>query len=721
MKGLLTAAAALFAAVTLAHPVLEGVQRIAAPGIPGPVVPVGENAEAIVVSPLERNLEYPVVSASRFGEGRVVGVGHGGYLSRNSLDIADTCPMFVNLLRWASEEDDPVVGVVRRGDFANGLTHYGMPAQVVAADVDLATLNVLIGDINDFNTKQFKDLRAFVEGGGTLLVTHLGWGWLQLNPGKRIDQHPINQLCAPMGLVWSSSYGTSGESIPAKAGEPSHSAFLGLQMLGGGEEVTNEEREQAVWALSEALPAVGSGHELVETVGKIAAETDVRSYPTPQSPVSRADGLARVIAGYELAKTVQDPLNAGARPAAQAFPGAVPEEAERIRGSVTLDSGQHGWISTGLYAAPGETVSVVVPPELVDNAHIRLGAHSDQVYHKERWERAPEISFRFPVDQEVMEVANPFGGLIYVEIGPAHADSGHEVLFGNVVAAPHFVLDQTTQEQWEQVRAHPAPWAELQTRNVILTVPASAVRELPYPEDLMLYWDEVLDACADLAAVPRDRGRPERFVTDQQISAGYMHAGYPIMTHLDIVPVMLSKDAMLNRTHGGVWGLYHEAGHNHQNYDWTFNGTVEVTVNLFTMYVFDTVNNDPRYGRDEIWGDNRARMIREHMEAGAPFDKWQSDPFLALLMYLQMQQEFGWDAYKQVFAEYLALPQNERPQNDAEKRDQWLVRFSREVGRNLGPFFDLWGVPVSAEAKSMVEELPVWIPEEMETYVAGAR
>ena len=31
--------------------------------------------------------------------------------------------------------------------------------------------------------------------------------------------------------------------------------------------------------------------------------------------------------------------------------------------------------------------------------------------------------------------------------------------------------------------------------------------------------------------------KPERFVTDEQISAGYMHSGYPIMAHLDVVPV----------------------------------------------------------------------------------------------------------------------------------------------------------------------------------------
>ena len=79
-------------------------------------------------------------------------------------------------------------------------------------------------------------------------------------------------------------------------------------------------------------------------------------------------------------------------------------------------------------------------------------------------------------------------------------------------------------------------------------------------------------------------------------------------------------------------------------------------------------------------------------------------------MYAQMQQAFGWDAYRQVFATYRALPNDERPKNDDEKRDQWLVRFSRTVGRNLGPFFDAWGIPTSKAARDTIADLPVWMP-----------
>ena len=94
------------------------------------------------------------------------------------------------------------------------------------------------------------------------------------------------------------------------------------------------------------------------------------------------------------------------------------------------------------------------------------------------------------------------------------------------------------------------------------------------------------------------------------------------------------------------------------------------------------------------------------------FEKWKSDPFLALVMYIQIQQEFGWDPFRKVFREYLALPKKERPNTDAEKRDQWMIRMSRQVEKNLAPFFQLWGIPLSEEAISETNNLPVWISKD---------
>ena len=75
-----------------------------------------------------------------------------------------------------------------------------------------------------------------------------------------------------------------------------------------------------------------------------------------------------------------------------------------------------------------------------------------------------------------------------------------------------------------------------------------------------------------------------------------------------------------------------------------------------------------------------------------------------------MRIGFGWETYKKVFAEYRALPKEMRPKTDDEKRDQWMVRFSKAARRNLGPFFEAWGVKTSAAARDSIKSLPAWMP-----------
>lgn len=96
------------------------------------------------------------------------------------------------------------------------------------------------------------------------------------------------------------------------------------------------------------------------------------------------------------------------------------------------------------------------------------------------------------------------------------------------------------------------------------------------------------------------------------------------------------------------------------------------------------------------------------MAEGRPYEKLKSNPFLFLHMYIALQEQFGWEPFKKVFAEYRTLKPSERPQNDEAKRDQWMVRFSRAVGRNLGPYFERWNVPTSQAARDSVQDLPAW-------------
>jgi hypothetical protein len=185
------------------------------------------------------------------------------------------------------------------------------------------------------------------------------------------------------------------------------------------------------------------------------------------------------------------------------------------------------------------------------------------------------------------------------------------------------------------------------------------------------------------------------------------------MTHLNAATDMVIHSRLLS----GSWGLFHELGHNHQQKDWTFKGTGEVTVNLFSLYICEILCDIPW---DRAWGGNLARAqqrLADHVRAGRK--PWQQknknggdDLALRLLMYSQVQRAFGWEAFGHTFAEYRDLPADERPRTEQEKRDQWLVRLSRAIHRNLGPFFVAWGVEVSETALQEVADMTPWWPDD---------
>lgn len=402
------------------------------------------------------------------------------------------------------------------------------------------------------------------------------------------------------------------------------------------------------------------------------------------------------------------PEQVRANPAAADFPGIPPSGAPRIKRTVELDTSVSRWHSTGLYAAPGEIITVTVPASAVNaKLRLRIGCHKDLLWAQriKSWKRVPEITRTFPIIRPVTQAANAFGGPVYIEV-PRDCQLGKvKVTIQNVVAAPLFELGKTDLTAWKnEIRNAPAPWAELVGKKLIISLPSANVRRLDDPDQVLKFWDRVVTAEDELSG-QTNRTSPERFVLDRQISAGYMHSGYPIMAHLD----QANKVANLAALEQGNWGFFHELGHNHQRRDWVLAGTTEITVNIFSEYCFKKVCGLSRHGHGAMSDANRKKNLREFFNN--PAMKWTDKPFTGLIFYDQLIGGFGWDAFHKVFVEYRDLPKNERPKTDAEKRDQWLDRFSKVVGKNLGPFFDDWRISTSQAARNAITNLPTWMPE----------
>ncbi|MDB6071983.1 MAG: hypothetical protein JWL81_3154, partial [Verrucomicrobiales bacterium] len=431
-------------------------------------------------------------------------------------------------------------------------------------------------------------------------------------------------------------------------------------------------------------------------------------HPSPKRPLGPKDGLARLLLTMEVENLqTLPPGKTPAHPSADDFPGKVPATAPRVTKTFTINSAVPGWHSLGLYAAPGQAVTLTSPASILkNNFKLRIGSHDDSLWHKEEWPRSPDICRSAPVTGAATPLANAFGGLVYIDV-PSKQTGTLEFTVAGAVEAPLFTLGTTTDEQWKTIRQAPGPWAELECPGVILTVPSESIRQLRNPTELMKFWNEIVAAEDWLAATAEDRKKPERIVADVEISAGYMHSGYPIMTYLDVVPMVSDLNAMRR----GSWGHFHELGHNHQSSDWTPDGTGEVTCNIFTLYVFDKVCGlPPDKAREGFSKQDIQNTVRKHLAVGGTLEHWKSDAFLALTIYVQLQQEFGWDAFQKVFAEYRDLPAAQRPRTDEEKHSQFMTRFSKVTGKNLAPFFKAWGLPISEDALAETAKLPQWFP-----------
>jgi len=702
---------------------VAGVAEIAAPGIPGPVCVVGKGAFAVVTGRSD-GAQAAIVAAGTAGEGRLVALGHNGYLGKDTIATADTGRLWLNAVRWAGRSATPKVGVVQAPDLAAHLGAGGLAVTPLTVDQlaqPLPEVQVVCLDAHALRTQaQVDALAAMLARGGGVVTAATGWGWVQLSPGKAINRDFFgNALLAKAGLAFSAAM-SDRTSPKGFAVTPEVSPYLNagvaldalLAQQAGTQALTPDEQKQISAILPQAARAMNTADTgLLPRLEALVSSQTEPIIPTRKQPIRTTDGLKRLVVALQAERLSRTPAEQiAAHPAAADFPGAVPADAPRVTQTLSIDTRVPRWHSTGLYAAPGETITVALPAAAAGKGlDVRIGCHTDGLWHHADWWRYPALANSTELKAEKTLAANAFGGLIYIDVPGGCALGALDVTVAGAVRAPLYVQGTTDTAEWRSsLRNAPGPWAEMACSKVIITVPSQNVRSLDDPADLMAFWESVMDACADLAAIDRVRPSPERYVSDRQISAGYMHSGYPIMTFLDAAPRFVSVQNLRAK---GDWGMFHEMGHNHQSGDWTFGGTGEVTENLFSLYILETCCPGAPV-HEAVTPDNIAKRVRQHLlDNRADFEKWKGDPFTGLVMYIQLRQAFGWEAFKKAFAEYRDLPGDQRPKSDDDKRDQWLVRMSRAVGRNLGPFFQAWGVPTSDTARASVAGLPAWMPE----------
>jgi hypothetical protein len=710
----------------LVNELLRNVQELTVSGTPGPLV-VSEHAIP-VVSTQHENAQAALVAASWLDMGRVVAFGHTSFLEQSTVNQHDTEQLLHNAIRWTAQSKSANlrIGLFGATSLAELLRQAGfncIELQDKHLSNQLAACDVLLVATHAINSASaLQQLRHAASNGTGLVAAGLAWGWHQGNQKKAIDlDHPGNQLLQSSGIAFADGYLSANGSTVSTAGSASPlinatQAWQYLLNLQTGKPTDNSHLSQAIASVTLALRYLPrSNNPLMKSAEMLMEEDPHLGLVSASKPLRHEKALERALL---TARVVQNELSSPELckpdPNAASFPGPVERDAVRVSRNVTVNTALPHWHTTALYAAPGEVITVKVPVDAITaKLRVRIGAHSDVNWHHKEWTRSPSVSRVWDLDQSEKKIASSFGGLVFIDVPENCSVPKVDIAISNAVEAPYFKLRETSLADWQQsIRCRPAPWAELAADHVILILPSRSIFYLDNPEPLLQHWNKVLNVQDELCARPLRVLRPERIAADQQISAGYMHSGYPIMTHLDAVPSMVNVEE-ISQGNTISWGLYHELGHNHQHPEWTFEGTTEVTVNLFTLYTLEKACGLNQGGHNELrYGPTRQAYLQNYHNEGVSFSKWQNNPFLALHMYMQLREGFGWEPYRQLFAEYRILPENERPRTEEEKRDQWMIRFSLNVGKNLAPYFDAWGVPITEGARAKVRHLPPWMPAE---------
>ncbi|WP_299440134.1 M60 family peptidase N-terminal accessory domain-containing protein [uncultured Aquimarina sp.] len=232
----------------------------------------------------------------------------------------------------------------------------------------------------------------------------------------------------------------------------------------------------------------------------------------------------------------------------EAFPGPVSASAPRIsngqvaiNASYILDPGiflidqEDGVIRpTGYYAAPGELVTITVPPSMVgQNIEVISGSHQDEVLVSSL-QRFKNIVKRLEITSTTTEIANPFGGTLYFRI-PANVDLGWStVTIDGAVKAPYFRMvsgqPQNVSEWVTDLNNNYVPWVDIETDKWMFTIPTSVVGQTDIT-DIMKKWDEMQDLASVVAGRPMARPRAEYIHTD--CSSGNGSYGYPKPIHVN--------------------------------------------------------------------------------------------------------------------------------------------------------------------------------------------
>ncbi|KAL4601629.1 hypothetical protein GN956_G25718, partial [Arapaima gigas] len=170
---------------------VRGVEKFHFEGsaVPCQLLLAGDMAVPVASGPTGQVL----IAASRYGDGRVVVMGHEEYMQDPKFH-----QFLQNAIKWLKPQQDAVVGVCKKPQLANHLSKTG--SKVKSLHRYDGSVGVFCCDAYDDH--QAAELVEFVKGGGGLLIGGQAWHWAYTHKEDVLHSFPGNKITGVAGIYF---------------------------------------------------------------------------------------------------------------------------------------------------------------------------------------------------------------------------------------------------------------------------------------------------------------------------------------------------------------------------------------------------------------------------------------------------------------------------------------------------------------------------------------
>ncbi len=348
---------------------------------------------------------------------------------------------------------------------------------------------------------------------------------------------------------------------------------------------------------------------------------------------------------------------------------------------------------TGVYVKPYSILKVDL--KLLEGSakpKLLIGTYS----RGNEWNRQPK-SIDLNTGQNTINTGTK-GGMVYVRyITDNTPASKAEIKFADGWEhSPLYKKDHTTNTNWKQMLSYhsEAPTATLVGDKTFLVVSRSKAIEHQNENqyNLLESIDQVIAIQNDLSGMDgsSDLHEPmshKLLLAEYEGTEYYMFA-YEYRTAYrksDGVDYILSLP-LFNQN---GWGPWHEIGHMHQMNAWTWGTVVESTVNLYSLIAEKSKGNSPsRLKRDGVWEKVSAYLQLE--ETDKDFNGSETDVWMRLAMFYQLQLAYGDDFYKELHK--TIREENPTINSDNDRMRVFMLTACNVSNTDLSSFFKTWGL-----------------------------